>query len=175
VKVEAPDASQVELRGGVLGVKATEADFPVAEVTARILRTRLNREAGAEKISVEARSNILSGPFQFSASLPADRAPEFSRRATEQFAALAAAPVSAEELAEAKTALAAEYAARPIEQNLREIEIFSFPRNSPLTIQSRIEAISAADVQRVAKRMLDANALTVVALGRVNDAFKSNP
>jgi predicted Zn-dependent peptidase len=48
------------------------------------------------------------------------------------------------------------------------------PRNYPLTIPSKIESISAAEVQRVAKKLLDANALTVVVLGKVNESFKSN-
>lgn len=175
VKVEALEAANVELRGGVLGVRHTDPDFLVTEVMARILSTRLGRETDAGGFSVQAARRVLSGPFYFAASLPAEKAPQFSQKATEQFAALAARAVSAEELAAAKSALAGEYVAHPIEHYLREIEVFGFPRNHPLTVQSRIDAISAADVQRVARRLLDANALTVVALGRVNEGFKTNP
>ncbi len=175
VKVEAPEAANVELRGGVLGVKHTDPDFLVTEAMARILTVRLKRDTDAGSFSVTASRRVLSGPFHFSASIPADKAPQFSRKATEHFASLATTPVSAEELAAAKTTLAGEYAAHPIEHYLREIEVFGFPRNYPLTIQSRVDAITAADVQRVAKRLLDANALTVVALGRVNESFKTNP
>lgn len=173
VKVEMPEAANVELRGGLIGVKHTDADFLTTEVIARIVANRLKGEAGAANFSVRATPRILSGPFLVSASAPADKAPEFSRRATEAFTLLVGAAVSTAELAEAKSALVADYNARPIEHNLREIEMFLLPRNLPLEIGKKIEAISVADVQRVAKRMLDANALTVVVVGKVNEAFNS--
>jgi zinc protease len=177
VKVEVPDAANVELRGGLIGVKRTDPDFLVTELMARILDARLKREAESigGAFAAQAPRRVLAGPFYFSASIPADQAPAFSRKATEHFASLAATAVSAEEVAAVKSSLAGEYAARPVEQYLREIEAFGLPKNYPLTVKSKIEAISAADVQRVAKGLLDANAMTVVALGRVNESFKTNP
>lgn len=177
VKVEAPDAANVELRGGLIGVKHTDPDFLTTEVMARILSARMERNSEFAGAGFAAKSSprILAGPFYFSASVPPDQAPAFSRKATESFASLAAAAVSAEELAAAKSSLADELAARPVEHYLREIEAFSLPKNYPLTVKSKIEAITAADVQRVAKRLLDANAMTVVALGKVTDTFKPNP
>jgi zinc protease len=177
VKVEVPDAANVELRGGLIGVKHTDPDFLGAEVMARILDARLKREAESigGAFAAQAPRRVLAGPFYFSASIPADLAPAFSRKATEHFASLAATAVSAEELAAVKSSLVDEYAARPVEYYLREIEAFGLPKNYPLTIKSKIEAITAADVRRVAKRLLDANAMTVVALGRVNESFKTNP
>ncbi|MDX2032673.1 MAG: pitrilysin family protein [Blastocatellia bacterium] len=173
VKVEAADSANVELRGGVISVKHTDADFLTTEVMARILTARLKREA--EGAAVTSTPRILSGPFVFSATLPAERAQAFSQKATEHYASLATTPVSAEELSAAKASLAGEYAARPVEVFLREIEVFSLPRNYPLSLQKRIDEITAADVQRVAQRLRDANALTVVALGRIGDNFKANP
>lgn len=173
VKVELPEAANVELRGGLIGVKHTDADFLTTEVVARIVANRLKSETGAANFSIKATPRILAGPFYVSASAPADKAPEFSRRATEAFTSLIGATVSAAELAEAKSALAADYSGRSIEHNLREIEKFLLPRNLPVEIGKKIEAISAADVQRVAKRLLDANALTVVIVGKVNEAFNS--
>jgi predicted Zn-dependent peptidase len=177
VKVEAPDAANVELRGGVLGLKHTDPDFLMTEVMARILAARLKgaAEAASANFTVASARRVLSGPFYFSASVAAEKAPRLSQKATEQFAALAATAVSPEELAAAKASLASEYAAYSVEHYLREIEVFKLPRNYPLNIQKRINDISAADVRRVAKGLLDSNALTVVALGRVNDSFKSTP
>ncbi len=177
VKVEVPDASNVELRGGLAGVKYTDADFLATEVMARILSARMRRGAETTSGSFATHSSprILSGPFYFSASIPADQAPAFSRKATESFASLATTAVSDEEFAAAKSSLADEHSARPVEYYLREIEAFGLPKNYPLNVKSKIEAITAADVQRVAKRLFDANAMTVVALGRVNESFKSNP
>ncbi|MGH9835933.1 MAG: M16 family metallopeptidase, partial [Blastocatellia bacterium] len=177
VKVEVTDAANVELRGGLIGVKGADPDFLIVELMARILDARLKREA--ESIGgafvTQAPRRVLAGPFYFSASIPTDQAPAFSRKATESFASLATTAVSAEELAAAKSSLVDESAARPVEYYLREIEAFGLPKNYPLTVKSKIEAITAADVQRVAKRLLDANAMTVVALGRVNESFKTNP
>jgi zinc protease len=173
VKMELPNAANVELRGGLIGVKHTDADYLTTEIIARVVANRLKNEIGAANLSVKSAQRILSGPFFYSASVAADKAPELSRRASEAFTSLAGATISAAELAEAKSALANELAARSIEDNLRDIEMYLLPRNLPVEIGKKIEAISAADVQRVAKRMLDANALTVVVVGKVNEAFNS--
>ncbi len=175
VKVDVPDASNIELRGGLIGVKRTDADFLTLQVMARVLANRLKQDAetASANFSVKADARILPGPFFFSASVNADKAQEFSRRVTDAFAALASSPVSAEELAAAKSDLSGNYAARLIEQNLREIEMYQLPRNFPLEVDKAIQKISAADLQRVAKRLLNANALTVVVVGKVNESFKS--
>lgn len=176
VKVEVPDAPNVELRGGLIGVKYTDPDFLVAEVLARILNARLKREAESigGSFTATAARRILAGPFYFSASIPTDQASAFSRKATESFASLATTAVSAEELAAAKSSATEESASYTIENYLRDIEIFRLPKNYPLNVSANIEKITAADAQRVAKRLVDANAMTVVALGRVNENFKTN-
>jgi predicted Zn-dependent peptidase len=146
-------------------------------VLARILNARLKREAeslGGRFTAISAR-RVLAGPFYFAASIPADQASAFSRKATESFASLATTAVSVEEIASAKSSLAEESAAYAIENYLREIEMFRLPKNYPLNVKANIEKITAADAQRVAKRLLGANAMTVVAIGRVSENFKSNP
>ncbi|MFN0087769.1 MAG: M16 family metallopeptidase [Blastocatellia bacterium] len=173
VKVEAPDSLNVELRGGVIGVRHADPDYLTTVIMARILTARLKRDG--EAIEVSSLPRILSGPFLFSASIPAERAQDVSQKATAQYASLATTPISAEELAAAKASLAGDYAARSVETFLREIEIYLLPRNYPLTVQRRIEEITAAEVQRVAQRLRDANALTIVAFGRVGESFKSSP
>jgi zinc protease len=176
VKIEEPDAPQIEIRGGLLGVKRSDPDFPITEVMASILAARLRQEADHSSLnfSVRAEPRILPGPFFFTASGPADRAQVFSRRATELITALANTPVSSEELAAAKSTLTSASSAYPVEHYLREIEVYSLPRNYPEKIAPALEKITALDVQRVAKKLIDANALTVVVLGKVNDGFKSN-
>jgi zinc protease len=176
VKVEAPEMSTVELRGGVIGVKISDQDFIAAALLARVLEARLQKENSdlpAGSFSVRALPRALAGPFYLSASVAAERAPDFSRKATEAFASLATAQISAEELSAAQAHLNAEYSARSVEDQLREIEFFALPRNHALTYSNRVSALSAADVQRVAKRLLDANALTVVVLGKISDQPRS--
>lgn len=168
VKVEAADAATVELRGGVLGVRLTEGDYLAVELLARVLNARLNR-AGVTGVSIQHPERILPAPFYFAASVPSDKAQELSRQVTDAFAALATTEITAEELAAAKTALNAEYAAYPIALFLRDIETFNLAKDWPLNLDKSINNLTAAELQRVAKRLLDANALTVVALGRVNE------
>ncbi|HKX29497.1 MAG TPA: pitrilysin family protein [Blastocatellia bacterium] len=176
VKVEAPESPQIEIRGGVMGLKHTDADFLVTEVLAQVLSSRLKKALPNAPSGIEVKSlpRILPGPFFFSASVPVEQAPAFSRQVTETFASLSTTAITPEELAAAKAALASEYSARPVDFFLREIEVYSLPRNHPTTILSRIEKITAADGERVAKKLLDSNALTVLVLGKVNDGFKSN-
>jgi zinc protease len=172
-KIEEPDAAKVEIRCGVLGVKHTDPDYLATEVLARILSARIQKEGGES--TVKSLPHVLPGPFFLSASVPAEQAPAFSRRATEIFAASTTSPVSAEEMAAAKTALTNEYSAQPPEYYLRGIEVYSLPRNYPLEVVKKIEAISATDIERVSKKLLEANALTVVVLGKIDENFKSNP
>lgn len=175
IKVEDPALTTVELRGGVVGLKQTDQDFIATTLLARVLEARLKKEHKdlAGSFSVLAVPRALPGPFYISASLPAERAAEFSRKATDSFVALANLPATAEELAAAKTSLTTEYAARSVEDQLREIETFSLPRNFGLTYASRVNAITAEDLQKVARRLLNANALTVVVLGKVTEQAKS--
>lgn len=177
VKVEAGDSPNIEIRGGFLGVKHTDPDFLTTEALAKVLSARLQQsgDSAPRDFSVHAPPRILPGPFYFSAAASADQAQGFSRRATESLSALATGTVSAEELSAAKSSLAADYTARSVEHFLREIEVYSFPRNYPETVGPKIDKITAADLQRVAKKMFDHNALTVVALGKVNESFKLNP
>jgi zinc protease len=177
VKVEALDSPNVELRAGMIGVKSSDPDFLVTQALSHVLSSRLKREAEAIGGSFSAQSprRILSGPCYLSASVPAEQASAFSRRATESFASLATTAVSAEELAAAKSSLLEEHAARAVEDYLREIEALRLPKNYPLNVKENIEKITAADLQRVAKRLFDANAMTVVALGKVNESFKTTP
>jgi zinc protease len=170
LKIEASEVPAVEIRGGVVGVKNTEADFPVVKVLAQVLETRLRQDQANQSVgnlAVKAPARLLAGPVFISASVPAEQAADFSRRATESFAQLAQVAVSAEELAAAKAALTAAYAAQSVVEQLREVEMQGWPRNYPLTFASRINAVTAADLQRVAKRLLEANAMTVVILGRI--------
>jgi zinc protease len=176
-RVELPEAPGVELRAGVIGLKYIDADFLATQVLARALERKLQQEGAAfaaSGITVRAVPRFLPGPLLMSASVPAERAAEFSRRATDSFAALATTPAMDEELAAAKASLIQEHAARPIFEHLREMEVYGLPRNHALTYAARVNALTAANLQRVAKQLLDNNALTVVVLGRISEHLKSS-
>lgn len=174
VKIEA-DAPKLELRGGVVGLRATDPDFLAVQVMARVLEARLRKDVSyqsSDRVSVYAPMRVLPGPVFFSASISTDRAVAFSRAATDGFAAMASQIVTAEELLAAKASLTSERAAMSIADQLREIEYYSLPRNYPLTFAPRLGAISAGDVQRVAQRLMAANALTLVVFGPAGESFK---
>lgn len=176
VKLDVPEAPKVELRGGVIGLRANDPDFVVAQVLVRILEKRLKSDASAQssdRIETMAPQRLLPGPVYFSASIAPERAVAFSRAATDGFAALAVSAVSVDELATAKANLAGERAAMAILEQLREINLYALPRNYPINFAARLEAVTTADVHRIAQRLLAANALTLVVLGPVGENFKS--
>jgi len=142
----------------------------------QILDQRLKQAPSSDaatQVTVSSPGRLLPGPFYFSATVPPDRAAAFSRRATDSFAALASTPVTQDELAAAKAALKAREAARPIIEELRQIEVFGLAKNYPLNWPGRVDAATQADIQRVAKRLFEANAMTVVVVGKVDDQIKS--
>ena len=168
VKIEAADAANVELRGGLLGARYGDTDFLTIELLGRVLSARL-KQANLENVAVHTPARTLTGALAFAASVPAEQAQAVSRKATDTLAELATKAITADELAAAKAALTADYAARPTEQFLREIETYALAKTYPLNVSKAINDLTAAEVQRTAKRLLEANALTVVVVGRVNE------
>jgi predicted Zn-dependent peptidase len=82
------------------------------------------------------------------------------------FASLATAPPTSEELASARRTLEARLESRPVEQWLRDIEVYSLPRNYPLMLRSKLASVTSSELQSLARKLSDANALTTVILGR---------
>ena len=174
VKLNGPQATEVELRGGVTGVRYTSPEFLLTQLIVEILNTRWRKNENARDVAVnfETVPRLLPGPFYFSARIEPGRAEAVSQRLTESFSTLATSPITADELSDARGRLLERLNARPVEDWLRDIEAFSLPRNYPLTIKQRLEAATSADLQALAKRILEANALTLVLAGRVESAGK---
>ena len=170
-KVVQPDLSNVEVRGGVIGVSHTDADFIGTRLLALVLENRLKKLDAATTVQFAPR--VLVAPLYFHASVPADKAVEFSRQATDMFATLDKSEISEVELATAQSVLLKEHEARPITEYLEEIATFKLSETYPLTYESKVKAVSTIDLQRVAKRLLEANALTVLVLGKVGEGAKS--
>jgi zinc protease len=83
---------------------------------------------------------------------------------------LGSEPVPAQELANAKRALIGRFALsldapQTLIANLATQKIYGLPSDYWDTYPARVEAISATDVQRVAKKYYDANKLQIVAVG----------
>jgi len=174
VKVNDPQATEVELRGGVAGVRYVSPEFLHLQLMAEILNARWKKNESTRDLpgTFETVARLLPGPFYFSARVAAGRAEDVSQRLTESFSALGTTAISADELAEARGRLMSRLSGRPVEDWLRDIEAFSLPRNYPLTVKQRLDAATVADLQTLAKKIFEANALTVVLAGRVDGAGK---
>ena len=170
-KIEQPDLVNVEIRGGVIGVSHTDADFIPTTLLSRVMEARLKKLSAAT--TAQFMPQVLAAPLYFSASIPSDKAIALSRQITDLFATLDKADFSESELAIAQAALLREHQARPMTEYLREIAAFKLPETYPLNYESKVKAVSTLDLQRVAKRLLEANALTVLVLGKVSEGVKS--
>ncbi len=176
VRIEDPKAERTEVRGGVSGVKVGSNEYPVSRLLASILANRWRKEAAGIAATFVAERRYLAGPLWFSASLADGEATAVLRRLMEGFSAIGgASPVTAAELAAAKSELLAEYRGRTVVDWLRDIEVYQLPRNQPLTVEERIGAITVEETQALARKLLEANALSVVVLGRPGEALKATP
>ena len=170
-KIEQPDLPNVEVRGGVIGVSHTDADYIATRLVGLVLENRLKKlEPGT---TVQFAPRMLVAPVYFHASVPADKAVGFSRQATDLFATFDKSEISEVELATAQSVLLKEHEGRAITEYLEEIATFKLSETYPLTYESKVKAVSTIDLQRVAKRLLEANALTVLVLGKVVEGVKS--
>ena len=154
--------------------RLVETPLPaLADVLAQ--RWRAGTPPPTSALMIGAEPRVLAGPIYFSARVaPAGPAEveALTRRLGESFGSLAVTPPTDEELAAARRSLLARIDARSVEEWLRDIEAYALPRNYPLQIRARIESVTAAEVQSLAKRLSDANALTVVILGRLGESAK---
>lgn len=174
IRVDVPGAEQVEIRGGLTGVKYASPEFLQTQLMVEILTRRWANEASGGNARVEFRADrrVLPGPLYFSARVAPPEAEALSQRLTAHFSALATTPITAEELTAARASLLARLTDRPVEEWLFDIEAFGLPRNYPLTLRNRLESSTATELQSLIQRLVGGNALTVVVLGGSTGAAK---
>jgi zinc protease len=174
VKLNDPQAAEVEVRGGFSAVRYVSPEFLSIQLMVEILKNRWTKSSGASSSQSDFTTDprILPGPFYFSARVAPAQAEETAKQLTETFNALATTAIGSDELADARGRLLKRLNSRPVEEWLRDIEAFSLPRNYPLTIKQRLDAATPADLQTLAKKIFESNAITLVLLGRVDTAGK---
>lgn len=174
IKQNDPQSNDVEIRGGVAGVKYGTPEFLPVQLLAEVLKNRWARRSGngSPQSNFIVQPRILPGPFYFSTRVSPAQADETSQRLTETFNSLVNTAISAEELTEARNQFWKDQNARSTEDWLLDIETFSLPRNYPLTIKQRIDATNPTDLQALARKLLELNALTLIVVGRVDGAVK---
>lgn len=184
--VARPGSVQTSLRVGSQSINRTDPDYDALTVANRILGggptgrlfTHLREEKG---YTYGAYSNFgatrVVGPWTASTDVRSEVTDPALTDLLDEVRQMRDAPVPDKELADAKKALIAGFALslespNAILQNYQDRYIYKLPADYWDTYPSRIEAITAADVQRMAKKYWSPDRLQIVAVG---DASKVEP
>jgi predicted Zn-dependent peptidase len=176
--VDKPGAAQSQIRIGRIGVPRATTDFFPIQVLNTILggsfSSRLNnnlREVhgytyGAGS-SFEMRAG--AGPFSASAGVQTDKTSEALKEFFVELNAILK-PVPAEELARAKNYVSLRYpsafeATSDISRRLEDALVYKLPDDYFAKYVQNIQAVTAADVQRVAQKYITPDHLAVVIVG----------
>jgi predicted Zn-dependent peptidase len=140
-----------------------------------LFSSRINldlREAHAYTYGAHSRFSMRhgAGPFMAGGAMFAEHTGDAVRELLAQVDRIRNEPVTAEELADAKEhaklALPARFeSVDEVTQALQDIAVYGLPLDEYATLAARIDAVTAADVQRVAKRWLHPEALRIVVTG----------
>jgi predicted Zn-dependent peptidase len=130
------------------------------------------REAHAYTYGAFSRFSMRhgAGPFTAGGAMFADHTGDAVRELLAQVDHIRAEPVTTEELADAKEhaklALPARFeSVEEVTHALQEIATYGLPLDEYATLSARIDAVTAADVLRVAKQWLHPEAMRVVVTG----------
>jgi predicted Zn-dependent peptidase len=176
--IDKPGAAQSIIRIGWTGVPRSTPDYYAIQVLNTILggsfTSRLNtnlRETHGYAYGAGSGFDMRlnAGPFVASANVQTDKT---SESLTEFFKELAniAKPVSSEELDKAKNYLALGYpqdfeTTQDIASKLSELVIYNLPEGTFNEYVAKIQAVTAADVERVAKKYVTPDKFAVVVVG----------
>ena len=176
--VNAPSDQSVEVRLAVRGLSRKDADAPAAAVLASVARqrwTKLIPELARSPVYVRHSALALPGVFVMGASVDTVLAGKTLSSAKEVMQSLASSPVTASELEQAKNelvTLAGNQLAKPdgIADAWLDGDTYGLP-----SVAERMRALSsviAADIQRVATRLIRDGVFASVVLGN-SDVVKA--
>lgn len=178
VLVDKPGAAQSQIRIGWVGVPRSTQDYFPIQVMNTILggafTSRLNQNLREQHgYSYGAGSTFewrrSPGPFYATAGVQTDKTAEALKEFFKELTAIAET-VPADELAKAKNYLALRFprrfeTTRDIAAQLADAITFDLPDDYFSRYVERIQAVTAADVQRVAKALVQPGRFTVVVVG----------
>lgn len=176
--VDKPNAPQSQIRIGFVGVPRSTPDYFPLEVTNTILggsfSSRLNVNLREQHGYTYAANSFFdmrveAGPFTAFAGVQTDKTAEALKEFFNEFSGILQ-PVPAEELARAKNYVALGLPSGfettgDISRRLEETLVYSLADDYFSRYVPNIEAVSAADVQRVARDYLRADRMAVVVVG----------
>jgi zinc protease len=178
VLVNKPGAAQSQIRIGWVGVPRSTPDFFAIQVMNTILggafTSRLNQNLREQHGYAYGASSVFEmrrapGPFYAGAGVQTDKTVESLREFFKELEGIAQA-VPPDELAKAKNYVALRFprrfeTTRNIAGQLADVFVYDLPENYFATYVDRIQAVTAADVQRVAKTFVQPGRFAVVVVG----------
>lgn len=176
--VDKPGAPQTQVRIGWIGVARSTPDFFPLQVLNTILggafSSRLNlnlREKHGYTYGAGSSFDMRAtpGPFSASAGVQTDKTKESLQEFFNELNGILL-PVPAEELTRAKNYVAMRFpggfeTTGDISRRLEDVVTYGLPDDYFANYVQRIQAVTAADVQRVAKQYIDPSKLAVVVVG----------
>jgi len=179
VLVDAPGAAQSQVYLAEEGVPFASPDrIPLGVmnlVLGGMFSSRINlelREAKAYTYGARSRFSMRhgAGPFAAGGAMFAEHTVDAVKELIAQVARMRDEPVTAEELADAKEnaklALPARFeSVDDLAGALGDLAVYGLPLDEYATRAARIDAVTAADVQRVAKKWLHPEAMRIVVTG----------
>jgi len=176
--IDKPGAAQSQIRIGRIGVPRSTADYFPIQVLNTVLggsfSSRLNnnlREVHGYTYGAGSGFDMRggAGPFSASAGVQTDKTSEALKEFFNELNAILK-PVPAEELARAKNYVALRYPSAfettgDISRRLEDALVFKLPDDYFSKYVQNIQAVTAADVQRVAQKYIKPDHLAVVIVG----------
>jgi predicted Zn-dependent peptidase len=176
--VDKAGAAQSEIRIGWIGVPRSTPDYFPVQVMNTLLgasyQSRLNMNLREEHgytygafSSFDMRS--VAGPFTAQAGVQTDKTTEALREFFNELGGIRE-PAPPDDIAQAKNYIALRYPAtfestRQISQQLETMLVYHLPDDYFSTYVQQIQAVTAADVQRVAQKYIQPDKFAVVVVG----------
>jgi len=178
VVVDMPSAEQSQIRIGWIGVPRSTPDYFALQVLNTVLggsfTSRLNqnlREEHGYSYGANSRFDmrLSAGPFLAGAGVQTDKTAESLKEFFKELNAIGA-PISAEELAKAKNYLALGFPSDfetigDLSGRLEEMVVYKLPDNYYADYVTRIQAVTAAEVQKAAATYIQPGKFAVVVVG----------
>ena len=179
VLVDAPGAAQSQVYVAAEGAPFASPDrVPLAVmnlILGGMFSSRINLDLREDKAyTYGARSRFSgrhgAGPFQAGGAIFAEHTAAAARELVAQVERMQREPVTAEELDDAKENARLALPSRfegvdDVTGALQDLAVYGLPRDEYEVRAARIDAVTAADVQRVARRWLHPDALRIVVTG----------
>ena len=176
--IDKPGAAQSQIRIGWIGVPRSTPDYFPIQVLNTILggsfTSRLNmnlRETHGYAYGAGSGFDMRAsaGPFSASAGVQTDKTAESLKEFFNELDAILK-PVPADELARAKSYVALRFpggfeTTADVSRKLEDLLVYHLPENYFSTYVQNIQAVTAADVQRVASKYIQPGRFAVVVVG----------